>query len=152
MRQSKIQKKDIPNLNDLFYSKTDISEVCSLLLQGFERPVKEIQWDIHLCLLLQGNVTLDFLPSLIFQNTDKGGNKSPKRQFLNKKDRLNYISFLNFRLLLHNPLNQFILIPTNCLLQIIIHLLKFRNCSYLCQIIIKFSIVNSLKSLLLRTL
>ena len=38
------KKRD--NYNYLFNSKTDVSKVYSLLLQGFERSVKEIQCDI----------------------------------------------------------------------------------------------------------
>ena len=35
-------------------------------------------------------------PSLTFQNHEEGGNKPPKRQFVNKKDSLNFLSFFEY--------------------------------------------------------
>ena len=52
MRQPKVQKREIITTT-FFLFTTDVLEVYSILLQGFERSVKEIQCAIPFCLLYQ---------------------------------------------------------------------------------------------------
>ena len=81
------KKRD--NYNYLFYY-TDVSGVYSLLLQDFERSVKETTLNPPENEILYNIVTAIergdrgkchiVFPSLIFQNSEEEGNKPPKRR------------------------------------------------------------------------